>query len=104
MTDELYFIEKGQVSAVLEQNVSAPIRVRVFGPRTIVGEIAFVLDVPRTASLRVDEHAIVWSLSRRAFRGLMTMHPNLALALMQAVVRMQAERLSFATRRIAGLS
>jgi hypothetical protein len=32
------------------------------------------------------------------------MHPNLALALMQAVVRMQAERLSFATRRIAGLS
>jgi SulP family sulfate permease len=103
-TDELYFVEKGQVSAVIEQNVSAPIRVRVFGPRTIVGEIAFVLDVPRTASLRVDEHAIVWSLSRRAFGRLMTRHPDLALALMQAVVRMQAERLSFATRRIAALS
>ena len=103
-TDDLYFIEQGRLCATLEMGVSAPTRVRVFGPKTIVGEIAFVLNVPRTASLRVDEEALVWSLDRRAFGELMKAHPDLALALWQHVVRIQAERLSFATRQIAALN
>jgi SulP family sulfate permease len=103
-TDDLYLIEDGLLCALLEQNVSAPTRVHVFGPRTIVGEIAFVLNVPRTAALRVDEDATVWSLGRAAFGALMMTNPNLALALWQAIVRIQAERLSFATRRIAALN
>jgi SulP family sulfate permease len=103
-TDDLYFIEQGRLSAVLEHGASGPTRVRVFGPKTIVGEIAFVLDVPRTASLRVDEEAIVWSLGRPAFSALKAAHPDLAFELLQHVVRIQAERLSFATRRIAALN
>jgi SulP family sulfate permease len=103
-TDELYFIEDGRLCALLEKNVSTPTRVRVFGPRTIVGEIAFALNVPRTAALRVDNDATVWSLSRAVFGELMKAHPDLALALWQDIVRIQAERLSFATRRIAALS
>jgi SulP family sulfate permease len=102
-TDGLYFIEKGRVSAIVERNVSAPTRVRVFGLQTMIGEIAFVLNVPRTASLRVDEDARVWSLDRRAFDRLMTTHASLVLALLQDVLRLQAERLSFATRQIAAL-
>jgi SulP family sulfate permease len=103
-TGDLYFVESGRVCALLEQNVIAPTRVRAFGPRTIVGEIAFVLDVPRTTALRVDEDAIVWSLGRAAFGELMITDASLALALWQDIVRIQAERLSFATRRIAALN
>ena len=102
-TDDLYFIEKGRVSAILERDVSAPTRVRVFGPRTLVGEIAFVLGVPRTASLRVEEDAIVWSLERPAFEKLMRSNSTLVLSLLQDVLRLQSERLAFATRQIAAL-
>jgi CRP-like cAMP-binding protein len=58
------------VSAMLEAGGEHADRVRVFGPRMLVGEIAFMLRVPRTASLRVEEDAIVWSLGRHAFEKL----------------------------------
>jgi sulfate permease, SulP family len=102
-TDDLYFVEEGRLSAVVERDVGAPTRVRVFGPHTVVGEIAFVLSVPRTASLRVDEDAVVWSLDRKAFGQLTKTDTTLALALVEHALRIQAERLSFATRQIAAL-
>jgi SulP family sulfate permease len=102
-TDDLYFIEGGRLSAIVERDVSAPTRVRVFGPHTVVGEIAFVLSVPRTASLRVDENAVVWSLDRQAFDQLTKTQPGLTLALLEHALRIQAERLAFATRQIAAL-
>lgn len=102
-TNELFFIETGRVSAILGKNVSAPTRVRGFGPNMIVGEIAFVLNVPRTASLRVDEEAVVWSLSRDEFEKLVVAQPELVFALMQSMLQIQVERLSFATRQIAAL-
>jgi len=103
LTDDLYFIEAGRVSAIVDSEGSAPARIRVFGANTVVGEIAFLLNVPRTATLRVDEDAIVWSLTRGAFDQLLTGHPNLILALLRDVLRLQVERLAFATRRIAAL-
>ncbi|MBV9518670.1 MAG: SLC26A/SulP transporter family protein [Hyphomicrobiales bacterium] len=101
--DDLNFIQRGRVSAVLERGVNTPTRVRVFGPHTLVGEIAFMLSVPRTASLHVDEDAIVWSLDRSAFEKLMRSDSSLMLALLQDVLRLQSERLAFATRQIAVL-
>jgi SulP family sulfate permease len=102
-TDDLYFIEQGRVSVTLERDDSTAKRLRVFGPHTFVGEIAFVLGVPRTASLRIDEDAVIWSLDRRAFGELMSSQPKLVITLLQDVVRLQAERLAFATRQIAAL-
>ena len=102
-SNDLYFIEEGRLSAVIEANLAAPKRVRVFGRHTQVGEIAFILGVPRTASLRVDEDTVVWSLGRSAFAKLEETHPGLMVALLQHVLRLQAERLSFSTRQITAL-
>ncbi len=102
-TNDLYLIETGRLSALVQSDSGAPIRLRAFGANTLVGEIAFVLNVPRTASLRVDEDAIVWSLSRSAYSDLLAAHPGLMVVLMQSMLRLQVERLSFATRRIADL-
>jgi sulfate permease, SulP family len=102
-TDDLYLIEAGRLSAIIENDIGAPMRLRSFGANTIVGEIGFVLNVPRTASLRVDRDAIIWSLNREAFRDLNVAQPGIMLALLQSVVRLQVERLSFAMRRIASL-
>lgn len=63
-----------------------------------------MLGVPRTASLRVDEDAIVCSLDRRAFGQLVQTDAGLVVALLQDVLRLQAERLSFATRQITALA
>jgi sulfate permease, SulP family len=102
-TDSLLFVERGRLSVVVERPDQAPIRHRVFGANTVVGEIGFFLDVPRTASLRLDRDTEVWALGREAFERLKLQQPDLTAALLTYTVRTQAERLSFATRQIAAL-
>jgi sulfate permease, SulP family len=102
-TDSLLFIERGPVSVTLEVRDHAPLRVRVFGTHTLLGEVGFFLDVPRTANLLAAPGAIVWSLSHQAFDEFMQAHPEQALALTIYVIRLQSERLTFANRQIASL-
>jgi SulP family sulfate permease len=102
-TDSLLFIERGRVSVMLERPGQAPLRVRVFGAHTIVGEVGFFLDAPRTASLLIEEESLVWALTRPAFERLKEQDPDLLAALFTYVIRLQSERLAFATRQIAAL-
>jgi sulfate permease, SulP family len=102
-TDSLLFIERGPVTVTLEMRDHPPLRVRVFGTHTLVGEVGFFLDVPRSANLLAAPGAIVWSLSHQAFDEFMRAHPEEALALTTYVIRLQSERLTFANRQIASL-
>ncbi len=102
-TDSLLFIEYGRVSAEIVVPGRAPIRQRVFGPNTVVGETGFFLDIPRTADLRLDGTAKVWALTRPAFERLHTRNPDLTAALLTYTVRIQAERLAFTSRQVAAL-
>lgn len=102
-TDSLLFIERGPVSVTLEMREQAPLRVRVFGAHTLVGEVGFFLDVPRSANLVAAPNAIVWSLSHRAFDEFKEANPEQALALTIYVIRLQSERLTFANRQISSL-
>ena len=103
-TDSLLFIESGRVSVLLEEPDKRLQRLRVFGPRTILGEVGFFLDRPRTASLRSDEPTVLWSLNRDGFLALRDKHPEIASALFTHVIAQQSERLAYATRQIAALS
>ncbi len=102
-TDTLLFVERGSVSVLLERPGQEPLRLRVFGAHTLVGEIGFFLDAERTASLKAEDATVVWALGRDAYRELAASRPDIMLALLTYVVRMQSERLAFATRQIAAL-
>jgi SulP family sulfate permease len=102
-TDTLLFIESGRVSVEVENGGHAPIRQRVFGPNTIVGEVGFFLGVPRTANLRLDGPATVWTLSHAAYQRLAREAPAVTAALLTCTVRIQAERLAFSSRQVAAL-
>ncbi len=66
-TDSLIFIERGPISVILERAGPVALRVRVFGAHTLVGEVGFFLEAPRSASLLAAPEAIAWALSRNAF-------------------------------------
>jgi SulP family sulfate permease len=102
-TDSLLFIERGRVSVEVERPGHAPIRQRVFGANTVLGETGFFLDIPRTADLRIDGSATVWTLSRAAYERLHRDNPDLTAALLTYTVRIQAERLAFSSRQVAAL-
>ena len=87
----------------MENPGHAPVRVRVLGPQTIAGELGFFLNMPRTVTLRIEREAMVGSLDRVMFQRLSEGRPALVVALLNNLVRMQAERLSFTTRQITAL-
>jgi SulP family sulfate permease len=102
-TDTLHFIASGRVSVLVRSQGQASVRVRVLGPQTIAGELGFFLNMPRTATLRIEREAMVGSLDRAMFQRLSQERPALVLALLSYLVRVQAERLSFTTRQITAL-
>jgi SulP family sulfate permease len=102
-TDSLIFIERGPISVILEREDRSPLRVRVFGAHTVVGEVGFFLNVPRSASLVAGADAVAWALSREAFDRFMKGRPKEAFDLAIYVIRLQSERLTFANRQIASL-
>jgi len=102
-TDSLIFVECGPISVILERQDQSPLRVRVFGAHTLVGEVGFFLHTPRSASLVAGPDAIAWALSHSAFEQFMKRHPKQTFDLAIYVIRLQSERLTFANRQIASL-
>ena len=102
-TNSLIFIESGRVGVLVEAPGRPATRVRVFGRQTIAGELGFFLDFPRTATLRVEREAFAGSLDRTTFQRLSVERPALAVALLNYIIRVQGERLAFATRQVVAL-
>lgn len=52
--DDLYFLEQGEVSVYVKSQGGQTARVRRTDSGTIIGEIGFYLDGPRSASVSAD--------------------------------------------------
>lgn len=92
-SDNLVFIETGEASVMLTVASGQTIRVRQFGPGTMVGEIGFLLGTPRTATVRATSPGVIWTLSRAAMLQLEAEHPSAALQLQRAVMRRLSRRI-----------
>jgi SulP family sulfate permease len=87
-SDSLLFIEAGRANATVNYGKTT-IRVRSFGPGTMVGEIGFVLRESRTATVRAETESRVLRLTRREAERLMSDDAQAGAAF-----------LSFLTRRL----
>src|SRR5207245_6540522 len=72
--DTMYFVESGELEALLDLDGEPLARL---GPGSFVGEIALLIDQPRSATVRVAETARLWELSRSDLDGLLARHPLL---------------------------
>ena len=82
--DTMYFVESGELEALLDLDGEPLARL---GPGSFVGEIALLIDQPRSATVRVAETARLWELSRSDLDGLLDRHPLLALELSRELSR-----------------
>jgi SulP family sulfate permease len=90
--DTLFFIESGQVSAYLESPGHGPVRLETMRGGRVVGELAFYLNIKRTAAVVVDEPGIVYSLSREQIDGIERCDPDAAKVFHQIMARQLADR------------
>lgn len=64
-----------------------------FGPSDIIGEMALLSDPERSATVRVLEHTKLATFSRADFGVMKRQRPDIALSMLEGVVRILAQRL-----------
>jgi NTE family protein len=88
--DALYLIESGQVQVVTgppdEEKILA-----YLGPGNFVGELALLLDKPRSATVRVVIDAEVWVLRKQALEDLLEDYPAISLQISRELSRRLVE-------------
>ena len=90
----MYFVESGQLEAVDDARAEV---LAVVGPGGFVGEIALLLDQPRSATVRVTADSQLWALSRADLDALLAEHPLIGVELSRELSR----RLVASNRRAA---
>ena len=103
VSNGLYFIESGRVTATLEFADGRTLRLRTMRPGTVVGEISLFLGGPRTASVVTHEPCVVYGLSGAALARMEEAEPALALAFHRFMVCLLAERLTHSTATLRSL-
>lgn len=78
-TQSMWLLMKGSVSVRLQvADLRVTRRIASCAPGTTIGEMAFIEDVPRSASVVADEDTVCYELTRNAFEDILKTHPEIA--------------------------
>ena len=99
----MLFILEGRVGIIVDLPEGRTMRVRSLGRHTTVGEMGLITRSPRSATIQAEAASVLYELDWDAFERIKREHPALSQALLAYVVRVMAERLSFANRAIGVL-
>jgi len=87
LSDSLYVIFSGRLQAYLSDNEGKEMMLNTIGPGEFFGEIALLVDTPRTASIMVIEDCKLSIISRTAFDSILNSHAGIALTLLKGMAQ-----------------
>lgn len=99
----MHFILDGRIGITVNTPEGGTTRVRSLGPHTTVGEMGLLARSPRSATIQAEAASVLYELDADAFERIKREQPALSQALLAYVIRVMAERLSFANRLIGVL-
>lgn len=99
-SDDIFFIESGRAAVELGTGSGHRIRLATIGHGAIVGEIAFYLAAPRSASVIAEDDIVAWRFSRASLNRLQEERPDIAARFHEGITAMLAARLTGANRLI----
>ena len=82
MGDAAYIIIEGDAE-ILVNTPTGPVLVATLGKNDVVGEIAILCDVPRTATVRAKNRLTTLRISKELFLRMITEFPTMAVAVMR---------------------
>lgn len=107
LSPDLYFIETGRLAVFLNPGLDfhpdEQIRIGTLTTGTIVGELSFYLNIRRSASVVAEEDTVAYRLTPQGMAEMQRINPRLAAAFNEFMVRVVAERLMTANRKLAVL-
>ncbi len=96
----IWLILAGDIQVRVSVGGSTMLRLGTYGPGTLLGEVAFIEGVRRSASLIADGEVSALTLTRFAFESLAREDAALGLALMRNITRVLSERLRLTTDQL----
>ena len=97
--DAAFIVLDGKAD-ILVDTKNGPVIVASIGRNDIVGEIAILCDVPRTATVKATSELIALRVSKDGFFNLVNQFPQIAVEVMQELAR----RLNQTTQRLSEAS
>ena len=97
--DSAYIIVEGEADVIIETD-DGPLTVAHFRKNALIGEIAILTDVPRTATVRATTRLDAMVISKELFFRLVMEFPQIAVEIMREL----AKRLEATNARIRELS
>lgn len=92
-----YIILEGEAEVLVEGGEDQrPIKVATLGQNAIIGEIAMLTDVPRTATIRAGARLVALKISKDVFLRLVRDFPDMGVEIMRELAR----RLNETTRQL----
>jgi SulP family sulfate permease len=101
--DAMHFILRGRISIVVNAGEGRRLRVRSLGRHTTIGEMGLITGQARSATIEAELASVLYALKADAFERIRRNNPALYQALLTFVIRVMAERVSFANRAIGAL-
>ncbi|HFD14795.1 MAG TPA: cyclic nucleotide-binding domain-containing protein [Rhodospirillales bacterium] len=93
--DAAFIVLEGKADVFVDTE-EGPVRVAQLGKNDIIGEIAILCDVPRTATVVASAPLVTLRISKDAFFNLVTQFPEVAIGVMHEL----ASRLHQTTQRL----
>ncbi|MBC7474296.1 MAG: cyclic nucleotide-binding domain-containing protein [Candidatus Sericytochromatia bacterium] len=103
-SDSIYIIFSGRVEISTQKKDHDKISFPTVVNGTVLGEIAFFDGKPRTASVRAIDNLQAIIISKSSFDELEKNHTKLAIKLLKDILRVTAERLRWADKKLIDLS
>ena len=98
-SDDIFFIEEGRAAVELASGAQQ-VRLATLAHGAIVGEVAFYLAVPRSASVVAESPVVAWRFSRTSLARLQESEPEIAARFHAGISAMLADRLTRTNRLI----
>jgi CRP/FNR family cyclic AMP-dependent transcriptional regulator len=99
-SNALYMIREGRTKAVITDEQGKEIVLNTFGPGDYFGEIAFLSEEPRTATVITSIPTEVLILYRRDFKEVLTKHPDVMFEFIKVLI----DRVRNSTEQIESLA
>nr|BAH90400.1 Crp/Fnr family transcriptional regulator [uncultured bacterium] len=96
----MYIIVEGRVRVYIADENQKEVTLNTQGPGEYFGELAILMDSPRTASVMTTEDSAFYVMEKDEFKDFLAAHPRSAFALIQSLAR----RVADLTDEVSGLA
>src|SRR4029078_9978020 len=80
--DAAYLIIEGEAD-ILVETPTGPVTIAILGPNDVLGEMAILCDVPRTATVRAKTRLVALRIAKEPFLRMVREFPNMAVSIMR---------------------